>query len=362
MGKSSQLLTLPGEKMFLSKNKSIIILFLTAILLTGCAKKEAETTTDKTTYTDTVSVEISRAAINDINVVKTFSANIEGEEQANLYSKIPERITEVKVKVGDYVSKGQLLIGIEKSGASSQFYQAQAAFLNAKRDLDRMKSLYDAGAISKQMLDGIQTQYEVSKANFDAAKSTVELTAPLSGVVTAINVNTGDLATPGIVLATIAQINRMKAIFNVGESDVPGFSVGQKAEIYSEMKPDLVQTGKISQISKSAQVASRTFEMRATFDNTKDKFFKPGMFCKVNVILKTQKGSVTVPNSALVTTNNNTGIYVVQDGKSIFRDVKTGLNDGKNIEILSGIKEGDVVVTVGQNEIKEGTVVKIQNL
>lgn len=348
--------------MFYIKNKSIRILFFAVILFMGCGKKEAEKTTDKTKYIDTISVEISKAAINDINVIKTFSANVEGEEQADIYSKIPERITDIKVKVGDYVKKGQLLIGIEKSGASSQFYQAQAAFLNSQRDLDRMKSLYEAGAISKQMLDGIQTQFDVSKANFDAAKSTVELTAPLSGVVTAINVNVGDLASPGIVLATIAQITRMKAIFNVGESDVPGFFVSQKADIYTEMKPDLIKTGKITQISKSAQVASRTFEMRATFDNTKDNFFKPGMFCKVNVVLKTQKGSVTVPNNALVTTNNSTGIFLVQNGKSIYRDVRTGLNDGKNIEILSGIKEGDIVVTLGQNELKEGTVVKVQNL
>ncbi len=107
-----------------------------------------------------------------------------------------------------------------------------------------MKILLKEGAVSQQAFDGAQTQYEVAKANFDAARSTVEITSPLSGVVTAINVNIGDLANPQMPMATIANIGRMKAKFNVGESDVPSFYVGQSAQIYSEMNPDVIQTRK----------------------------------------------------------------------------------------------------------------------
>lgn len=341
------------------KNTLCIISAVSLISLTGCGKK-AETANglDKTKYTDTITVETAKVSLNDVKVVKTFSANLEGQDQANLYSKIPERITDIKVKVGSYVKKGQLIISIDKAGASSQFYQAQAAFLNAERELDRMKSLFEAGAVSRQMLDGVQTQFDVAKANFDAAKTTVEITAPLNGFVTAINVNIGDLANPGTVLATIADIKQMKAVFTAGEADASGFYVGQPADVYSELRPDMVRTGKIYQISNSAQVTSRSFEMRALFTNSSDNWFKPGMFCKVNVQLKTQKGSLTIPNNAIVTNNNTTGVFIVNGGKSHYREIKTGVTDGKITEVLSGVQKDDVVVTLGMNQLKDGTVVK----
>lgn len=357
------LLNIHGDKM-LFRNTGHIKMFIlfAAVILGGCSKKqENNSSIDRTVYTDTISVEAAKATMSDIKVSKTFSANLEGQDQANLYSKIPERITEIKVKVGDYVRKGQLVIGIDKSGASSQFFQAQAAFLNSQRELDRMKSLYEAGAVSKQMLDGIQTQHDVSKANFDAARSTVEIVSPLNGYVTALNVNIGDLANPGTVLATIADIKQMKALFNVGEADAEGFFVGQTAEVYSELKPDLIKTGKIYQISKSAQISSRTFEMRAMFPNSSDNWFKPGMFCKVNVQLKTQKGSLTIPNQAIMTTNNSTGVFVVIDNKSTYKNIKTGVTDGKVTEVLSGLQNNDMVVTLGMNQLKDGTVVRLNN-
>lgn len=151
-----------------------------------------------------------------------------------------------------------------------------------------MQNLLKEGAISQQTFDGVQTLYEVAKANFDAARSTVEITSPISGVVTSINVNIGDLANPQMPMATIANIGRMKAKFNVGESDVPSFYVGQSVQIYSEMNPDVIQAGKINQLSKSANIQSRTFEMQALFSNTQDRWFKPGMFCRVNVKMKTK--------------------------------------------------------------------------
>ncbi len=156
----------------------------------------------------------------------------------------------------------------------------------------------------------LQTQYEVTKANFDAARSTVEITSPLSGVVTAINVNIGDLANPQIPMATIANIGRMKAKFNVGESDVPGFYVGQSVQIFSEINPDVIQTGKIFQLSKSANIQSRTFEIQAMFTNTQDKWFKPGMFCRVNVDMKLNKNTLAIPISAVVSDNNNVGVFL----------------------------------------------------
>ena len=326
-----------------------------------CGEKPKENTADKTTYTDTVSVEAQIVNTGEISVTKTFSGTLEGEEQANIIAKIPERIMKINVKVSDFVKAGEVLFELDKGGAQSQFYQAQAAYLNAQKNFERMQNLLKVGAVSQQSFDAVQTQYEVAKANFDAARSTVEITSPLSGIVASINVNIGDLANPAMPLATVANIGRMKAKFNVGELDAPSFFVGQSVDIYSEIKPDIVQTGKVFQLSKSANVQSRTFEMQAIFPNTSDKWFKPGMFCRVKANMKSQKNALTIPMAAVVMIDNNNGVYTINGNQAKFQPIEAGITNGTLVEVKSGLKEGDKIVTLGMSNLKNGTVVIVTN-
>jgi len=335
-------------------------LILFTIFLYSCGQNESAKESDsKTPVNDTIAIQAVKAGLMDMKISKTFSGTLEGEEQANIVAKIPERIVAIKIKVGESVKAGQSLIELDKSGASSQYYQAEAGFLNASRDLERMKVLLSEGAISQQMFDGVQTQYDIAKANFDAAKGTVELVTPIGGVVTAINANVGDLANPGMPLIVVANISSLKTIFSVGEGDISSFAVGQQTEIYSELKPALIQKGRILQISKSADVQSRSFEIKSIFSNTYDRWFKPGMFCRVKVNLKSQKGSLVIPNVAIINKENSKGAFVIENGKAVYKDIQTGLTDGTNTEVLSGLKDGDMVATVGMNNLKDGSLVYV---
>ena len=162
-------------------------------------------------------------------------------------------------------------------------------------------------------------------------------------------------------MATVANIGRMKAVFNVGEVDLPSFYVGQSTQIYSDMNPEVIQTGKIFQLSKSANIQSRTFEMQAMFSNTKDRWFKPGMFCRVSVNMKTKKDALVIPLASIIKENKTDGVYVINDGSVLFTPITTGINDGKFVEITSGLKAGDKIVTLGMNNLKNGTVVIVSN-
>jgi len=339
----------------------VLILGLSLSVIQSCGENAKDNTSDKTTYTDTVSVETYFVETKELTISKTFSGTLEGENQANIIAKIAERIMNINARVGDYVRAGDVLVELDKSGAQSQFYQAQAAYLNAQKNLARMQNLIKVGAVSQQAFDAAETQYEVAKANFDAAKSTVEITSPLSGIVTAINVNIGDLANPQFPMATVANIGRMKAVFNVGEVDLPSFFIGQSAQIYSDMNPEVIQTGKIVQLSKSANVQSRTFEIEAVFTNTQEKWFKPGMFCRVKVNMKTKKDALVIPLASIIKKNRIDGVYVINDGSALFTPITVGINDGNFVEILSGLKAGDKIVSLGMNNLKDGTVVIVSN-
>lgn len=339
---------------------NLLAIVLLTILIVGCKSKTEERNDVKNILElDTIAVNAVNVEYRDITFFKTYTGSLEGEEQAYVIAKISERIVDIKIRVGDYVDKGKLLVELDKIGATSQYYQAEAGYLNSKKDLERMQALYGEGAISQQMLDGTQTAFNIAKANYEASKSLVELIAPISGVVTEINDEAGDLAMPGMRIITVAKINRLKAIFNVGEQDIMSLIVNQSIEVYSELKPDLVMNGKVIQISKSADVESRTFEIKGLITNTNDRWFKPGMFCRVRIILKNQKGSLAIPSASIITNGNDRGVFIIENGKAYFRKVTVGITDDSYTEILNGLNGNESVITVGMNNLKDGIPINL---
>jgi RND family efflux transporter MFP subunit len=308
-----------------------------------------------------VPVETAVAGRAPLTVTRVYTGSLEGEEQANVVSKISERITSIKAAVGDRVRKGETLVGLDRRGTSSQFYQAEAGYRNAAKSLERMKSLYAEGAVALQSLDGAQTAYDVARANFEAAQSAVDLSTPIAGAVTAVNVSLGDLTAPGQVLMTVANIDRMKVTVSMNENDVANVALGQQPVIYSEARPDLKVKGKIIQISKSADVRSRSFDVKAIFPNSQGRWFRPGMFVKVTLSISPRGTPLTVPASALLSDGTTTRVFVIRGGRSYQVRVLVGMTDGERTVILEGLAEGDTVATVGVNNLKDSCLVAVAN-
>jgi len=337
-------------------------LALVATFLFGCGSGNKENSDSKPTenrMTHVVPVQVAVAGQRNLTVTKTYSGSLEGEEQANIVAKISERVTHINVHVGQLIETRQIVLSLDKSGVSSQYYQAEAGFKNSEKTLQRMKSLYDEGAISLQNLDGAQTSFDVAKANFDAARSVVELAAPISGIVTAVNVNVGDLTTPGAVLATVARIGNMKVIFSINETEVASIGIGQQVEVYSEARLDVKRLGKIVQLSKSADVGSRSFEVKGLFPNTADTWFKPGMFCKAAIRLSPRENALVIPAAAVQSDGVMDRVFLVRGGQSYVQKVELGITDGDNTEVIQGLTLGDSVATVGMNNLKDSSYVKV---
>ncbi len=328
--------------------------------LAGCATHEQDAGHDGDIKAKiAVPVEVAVAGTGTLSVERTYSATLEGQEQANIVPKISERVAKVHVQVGATVPAERLIVSLDKSGATSQYYQAEASFRNAGKSLERMKSLYAEGAVSLQTLDGAQTAYDVAQANFIGARSMVELITPIGGVVTAVNVAIGDLTSPGIPLATVARIDRMKAIFNLNEADVASLAIGQKLSITSEARPDLTVQGTIVQISRSADVRSRSFEVKAMFANTPDRWFRPGMFAKVRTRIASGAGTLIVPNVAVQTDGVTSKVFVIAGGRAYQRVVETGMSDGERTVILKGLSPADTVATVGIANVRDSSYVVV---
>jgi membrane fusion protein, multidrug efflux system len=337
-----------------------ITAFASLLVLAGCGSNKGEPGKAEADQS-ALAVPVNVAAVEKgpLSVERAYSASLEGQEQASILPKISERVAKIHVDVGQTVPADRVIITLDKSGASSQFYQAEANFRNAEKSLERMKSLYAEGAVSLQTLDATQTAFDVARANYVAARSVVELATPIAGVITAVNANVGDLVSPGISLATVARIDRMKAIFNLNETDVTSLAIGQKVTITSEARPDLSIQGSIVQISRSADVRSRSFEVKAMFTNTADRWFRPGMFAKVRVHISSGANALTVPNLAIQSDGVSSRVFIVRDGRVYQRAVETGMNDGNRTVILNGLSPTDTVATLGINNVRDSSYVVV---
>ena len=337
---------------------AVIFMISAAAFFGGCKGKASTARTDDPSLRR-VPVEVAVIQRENLAVTKTYSGSLEGEEQANLVAKIPERVTGIKIQVGDRVSQGQICITLDKSGSSSQYFQAEANFSNAAKTLDRMKALFTEGAISQQALDGTQTAYDIAKANFESARNTVELSSPITGIVTAINVTVGDLANSAVALATVAKNDRMKVIFNLNESDVADLAIGQKVHVFADSRTDVMVEGTISQFFKSADTRSRSFEVRAMFPNTTDHWFRPGMYVKVKYDRAPRQNVLTAPNAAIQSTGETRRVFAIRNGRAFSSEVTPGLANDEKTEIVSGLSERDTVVVIGANDLQDSAFVSI---
>lgn len=349
-------------KKYFSVTYCLAISALALGLLSGCGNsevKQEEKQAKKTSKNDSVAVLVTAVENKRLTIAKAYTGTLEGEQQASIVSQLAERIVGIPVKVGSPVSAGQVVVRLDKGGVTSQYYQAQSNLKNIEKNLKRVQSLFESGAVARQQLDEIETAYDIAKANFNAARNAVEITSPISGVVTEIKLNPGEFTAPGVPIITVARISSLKLVMSVGEADIPYIKSAMPVKISSELNPSVVANGRITEIAKSADQQTRTFEVKASFSNVKQQWFKPGMFARAEVELSSPSSVNVLPREAVINTDEGAKVFVIKDGKAVSRRVKTGAQNEKEVEITEGVQTGEMVATAGMNNLKDGSTVVI---
>ena len=151
--------------------------------------------------------------------------------------------------------------------------------------------------------------------------------------------------------------------FNVSETEVQDFIIGTDVFIYSEFDKNLMQKGKITEINRSASFEARSFQVKAKFPNTKDNFYKPGMFVKADVVLQSKKNVLTIPTTSITQQSDDNFVYIIKNNLSFSKKIKTGLSDesvdGGLTEIIEGLSRGDTIVIAGMNNLSDSTKVSV---
>lgn len=295
--------------------------------------------------------------VQDVVMTSSFTGNVEGYVVNNITPQQPRRISRLLVDVGDRVVAGQKVAELDASALA----QAKAQYENSKANFERADQMYKFGGESKAVWEGQKTSYEVAKLTYENLLENTTLVTPVSGVVTARNYDNGDMC-GGLPIFVVQKINPVKIQINVSESLYSYMKKGMVVDVELDALPEKKFQGKISRITPMIDASTRTFQVELTVANPQE-LIKPGMYARVSVNYGTRK-NIVVPDMAVVKQlgSGDRYIYVYQqDGTVKYKKVELGRRMGAQYEILSGIADGDVVVTSGQVALKNGIEVEVVN-
>lgn len=339
--------------------KLTLITLAAALMMTACGQKDTSTTpsngTEQALAAPVVSVITAQAE--DVEVTNTFTSNIEPFAINNIVSQTAGRIVSIRAEVGQQVRKGQLLATMDDVNLAKTRMQ----YINDSTELSRLTELYKIGAVSQADYDMAKLALNVTKKTYENLAENTYLRSPINGVVTARNYDKGDMYSMAQPIFVVQQIQPVKMLINVSESLFTEISKDMNFDITVESYPGEVFQGKVNLIYPTVSVTTHTFPVEVICQNA-DQRLRPGMFARVTANFGTNH-HVVVPDVAVVKQQGSGEhfIYVLQPDNTVkYSLVEVGKRLDDRYEIVSGIKEGDKVVTEGQIRLKDGVSVTVK--
>lgn len=332
---------------------AVALLLAAAIAACSGGGKQAEETEQEALP----KVKLGAAVREEVEQVETYTATVEAQVTNNIAPSMPVRIERINVEVGDRVSRGQALVQMDAASLRQQQLQME----NLRADFRRIDELYKVGGVSRSQWEASKTSLDVSETAYRNLQRNTTLTSPISGVVTARNYDNGDMYNGAQPVLTVAQIQPVKLVINVSESQFTRITKGTKAEVELDVYPGETFEGTINLIHPTVNAATRTFAAEVRLPNA-DQRVRPGMFGRVKLNLgKTER--IVVPDKAIIKQagSGERYVYVCRDGRVLRRTVELGRRLGDRYELLSGLDgEADVVVDGQyQSAVKDSAQVEV---
>ena len=371
----------------------VLIFMLTAFYLIACSKKSENEENKKATQIsdsnvvrlDPESIKIAEIKVEEVTLKKlSLSHNFPGKimpdenRVAHIGSRIPGRVIEIKVNLGNDIRKGEALATIdspELGEAESNFLKFEANLRVAEKGYERAKRLLEGKAIALGEFQRREAEYLNAKAEFQAARERLHLLgmsneniellmskhsinanfpvkASISGRVVKRNLTLGEVVDPSKELFTIIDLSRVWVIADVPEKDIPLVEKGQEASIRVSSYPNELFHGKVRYISDIVDETTRMVKVRVEVDNFR-RILKPEMFAEIEILTKPAPEVLAVPEKAVQMENGKKIIFLAKSENTFEkREIEVGEEINGFYQVLKGLKAGDSVVTDGAFYLK----------
>ncbi len=323
---------------------------------------------------------VSRPTVEGVTVTEVRPSEVEeyyetsGAVRAKTISRIAGRtmgaVTSLRVKEGDRVHAGQVLLTIDDRDAVQNVIAAEKALESAQQNRSladityrRYRKLYDEKALSQQEIDQIETQKKITELDYERSHALLNearvnrdfatIVSPISGVVTEKKTERGSMAVPGVPLLTVEDVSSFILEAPLDERLTGKVTAGTPVDI-SVDAINLQLKGTINEIVPTIDPMSRTFVAKIALTCPS---LRTGLYARVKIPTG-KKSAIVLPDKTIVAKGELTGVYVVgPDGVITFRLVRPGSHYGNNVEILSGIKANDRVITDNISRAVDGGIV-----
>lgn len=305
-----------------------------------------------------VTLTLAPTAIHDrINL----PGSIEPWTTLSLLSKINGTVEKLLVREGQKVKKGDVLAQIEAEDYRIALERARAAYNLAKAEYERDRAIYSKGVIPTAELDAKKTQMDTAKADLENAElqySRCTVLAPMNGVVRKLDAKVGLQLAVGDPIAEILEIDRVKAVVGIPESDVTAVRGLSTVDVALQALNDRVVTGKVHFLSSSPETVARLYRLELAIDNGGGEIL-PGMFVRADVVKRTVPEAIVVPFYSVISRNNDQYVYVENDGVVEKRNVRLGIMEQWLVEVTEGLRAGDRLLVEGHRDVEDKQKVKV---
>lgn len=346
----------------LPKLLSLIFCLTLMITLQACnsSDDQADSNSEETAL---IPVEVSSVNRGDISAYYANTATLEAEQEATVVSKVSGIIKELFVEEGDRVQSGQVIARIEEDQYRIEANRAKATLDRLQNELQRNRELFERNLIAAEVYQNAQFEYESQKATYDLAMLNLENTevrSPISGVISERFAKVGNMIGTDQQLYRVTDFTPLMAILHVPEHEMAKIRKNQRSELRADALPNRLFVGYVERISPVVDTQTGTFKVTVYVDQTED-LLRPGMFSRVRIVYDTRQNTRMIPRSAVITEDLNQSVFVIKDSLAFKQNIQTGYTNGQNIEVIEGLEDGEIVVTIGQGSLQDSTKVNIIN-
>jgi membrane fusion protein, multidrug efflux system len=338
-----------------------IVLLAAVMVLSACDRTEGQSPAAE--VPQPLQVHTVHLSTGPITRSITLPAQVIPFQQAILYAKVSGYLKGIAVDKGDKVAAGSVLARIEIPELVASRAKQQAELEAAKVDFSRMQeSLQKApDLVVPEMVDQARGRFEVARASFDQSETLLgyaTITAPFSGIITQRNVDPGALIQANSPIVGLMDFSKVRLQVAVPEIEAARVTVGQPVKVTTENLPGRHFDGNVTRFTYALDTASRTMLVEVMLDNP-DLALRPGMLVTARIGIEHKERARLMPAESLVMEKANAFAYTVDGGKAAKHPIKTGFNDGQNVEVLEGLDDNDAVILAGKLKLSNGQAVQV---
>ena len=309
-----------------------------------------------------VGVEVAKVAKTSVTDEAVASGTLRANETVNLRSEVAGRVVRLGFTDGARVSKGTILVALDSSLASAEAEQARAELSLSRANFDRTAELAQRNFVSASAKDQAAANLKVQEAKLKLAEAKLsksDIRAPFNGVMGLRNLSPGDFVKDGADLAIIEDISTMKVDVRMPERYFGRVKPGMPILLTLDSMPGKTFRAKLTAVDAQIDANGRSLLARGQLANP-DGALRAGMFARARLVLRENPAALVIPEEALIPQGADVFVYRVDAGKAQRIAVKPGLRSDGKVEILSGLSEGDQVVTAGQLRLqRDGQEVRV---